>query len=175
MRKIAVFGAALNPPTNAHREITEKLSKEFDVVLVVPSFKHPFGKKMQPFEHRLRMCQLMIDSINSNNICLSTIESTIAKEKDVVYTYDVLTYLKSQYPHDEFCFVMGEDNYRNFKNFYKADYILENFKTQVIKDIPEVRSTYLRKAIEEKKTNVNSLTIPSILRYITHFNLYKSS
>lgn len=172
MKKIAVFGAALNPPTYAHTNIIKSLSDKFDIVLVVPSFNHAFGKNMIPFEHRLRMAQLMIDSTQKENISLSAMEASLNKNNEKVYTIDVLNKVKTQFPEDEIFFIMGQDNHENFHKFYKYEEIIKNYKIKTIENIPEVRSTILREALINKSEKAKDLTIPAVINYIEKHNLY---
>lgn len=172
MKKIAVFGAALNPPTYAHTNIVKSLSDTFDIVLVVPSFSHAFGKEMVAFEHRLRMAQLMIDSTQKENISLSAMEASLSNNNKV-YTIDVLNKVREQFPEDEIYFVMGQDNKENFHKFYKYEEILKSYRTQTIENIPEVRSTILREALINKNGKAKDLTIPAVINYIEKHSLYK--
>lgn len=172
MKKIAVFGAALNPPTYAHTNIIKTLADEFDLVLVVPSFMHPFGKNMIPFEDRLRMAQIMIDSTQKDNISLSAIESKLPNENNRIYTIDVLNKIKEKFINDDIYFVMGQDNKDNFEKFYKHDEIIKNYKLKTIENIPEIRSTLLREELKKKSEKTKALTLPAILKYIEKNNLY---
>ncbi|MDF4536048.1 nicotinate-nicotinamide nucleotide adenylyltransferase, partial [Vibrio parahaemolyticus] len=51
MKKIAVFGSAFNPPTLGHKSIIDSLG-HFDLILLVPSIAHAWGKTMLDYELR---------------------------------------------------------------------------------------------------------------------------
>jgi nicotinate-nucleotide adenylyltransferase len=58
--RIAVFGGSFNPPHVAHvLACTLVLSTEdIDGLLVVPAYRHPFAKPLEPFDDRVLMCEL---------------------------------------------------------------------------------------------------------------------
>ncbi|HIB77351.1 MAG TPA: hypothetical protein EYO58_06995 [Flavobacteriales bacterium] len=45
MTVIAVFGSAFNPPHLGHMDVVRQCLSHVDQVLIVPSARHPFGKK----------------------------------------------------------------------------------------------------------------------------------
>lgn len=54
-KQIACFGGAFNPPHLAHQQICKYLidQSRFDEIYVIPSFSHPWNKKMISFSHRI--------------------------------------------------------------------------------------------------------------------------
>lgn len=56
-----IYGGSFNPPHIGHQIacmwMTEALNAK--EVVVVPTYKHAFGKELVDFEHRIAMCELM--------------------------------------------------------------------------------------------------------------------
>ena len=50
--KIALFGGSFNPPHISHQMLLFYLVnyKEFELIYLIPAFKHPFGKNSVSFE-----------------------------------------------------------------------------------------------------------------------------
>lgn len=62
MKKIAVFGSAFNPPTLGHKSIIDSLG-HFDLILLVPSIAHAWGKTMLDYELRSQLVDQFIQDI----------------------------------------------------------------------------------------------------------------
>jgi nicotinate-nucleotide adenylyltransferase len=56
---IGVFGGSFDPPHAAHVMLAAYALSVAPIarVLVVPTFRHPFGKPLAPYEHRIAMCE----------------------------------------------------------------------------------------------------------------------
>ena len=63
MTKIAVFGSAFNPPSLGHKSVIDSLS-HFDLVLLVPSISHAWGKQMLSYEIRCELIDAFIRHCN---------------------------------------------------------------------------------------------------------------
>src|SRR5690606_35037276 len=60
MTERAVFGGSFDPPHVGHVLAAAWVlsTTPVDEILVIPTFEHVFGKRLTPFAHRLRMCEL---------------------------------------------------------------------------------------------------------------------
>ncbi len=60
MTTVAVFGGSFNPPHMAHvlAVATVLATEDVDALLVVPTFRHPFGKPLAPYDDRVAMCEM---------------------------------------------------------------------------------------------------------------------
>lgn len=173
-RKIAIYGGSFNPPTNGHKEVIIKLSN-FEEIILVPSYKHAWGKQVISFHQRVEMLQLFIDDLNIDNLKISLIEESIfSSHNNFVTTYDVLNALQNKYVKDDLTFVIGPDNFYNFNKFYKHTSILEKWSILVIPEIIKIRSTLLRTKINEKQS-IDDLTTNNVLKYIKNKNLFRKS
>lgn len=164
-RRVAVIGSAFNPPHLGHKDVIEQIYCDFDEILLVPSYRHAFGKKMVPFEHRLYMASMMGQCFHSEDyirysttptILTSDIERQIGRSKPgPVYTYDVLSALEGKYEkagvESDLTFIVGPDNAcsETWSQFYKGSEILERWKLRSVSERVSVRSTQIRDLISE--------------------------
>jgi nicotinate-nucleotide adenylyltransferase len=172
---IAIFGSAFNPPTKGHEDAVRYLldnKHNFDSVLLVPSYRHAFGKSMLSYDIRKSFLNAFIDDINDNRVQALAIEDLIDSKEKPIYTYDLLNYLQENlYPNDKLTFVIGPDNKINWKKFYKADEIAGKWDVSVVPERLPIRSTLVRHNLEKGK-NIDDLVTPSVARYIEENQLY---
>ncbi|MCI0570479.1 MAG: nicotinate-nicotinamide nucleotide adenylyltransferase, partial [Myxococcaceae bacterium] len=59
--EVAILGGSFNPPHVGHLLAAHfvRATQAVDEVWLMPSFRHPFGKALAPFEHRLAMCEAL--------------------------------------------------------------------------------------------------------------------
>jgi nicotinate-nucleotide adenylyltransferase len=91
VRSVAVFGGSFNPPHIAHVLACALLLsvEEVDAILVVPTYRHPFAKALEPFEDRLRMCELAMGWIP--RVEVSSVEAQIGGDSRTLRTLEHLT------------------------------------------------------------------------------------
>jgi nicotinate-nucleotide adenylyltransferase len=61
-KNIGILGSAFNPPHLGHKDIIEQVYQDFDEILLIPSFCHAFDKKMEPYQDRLCMANMLAQS-----------------------------------------------------------------------------------------------------------------
>lgn len=135
---------------------------------------------------RLEMAKLATE--NAPQIKVSDIEFKLPQPS---YTIDTLTYLKERYPEKEFVLIMGADNLASFKKWKNYEVLLkdyqifvyprpgadvkewENHPSITFTDTPqmEISSTFVRKAIKEKK-NVQFFVPDNVLEFIEQKSMY---
>ena len=125
-KTIALFGGAFDPPHNGHVAFCRALAESglFDKVWVLPTFRHPFGKKAAPFEHRLEMCRVAFAHI-SPKVEIRDDEAGVGGEG---YTVELIRHLKSAYPQHSFSLALGSDNYEvrsRWKNFDEIERLVD--------------------------------------------------
>ena len=146
----------------------------FEEIILVPSYKHAWGKQVIPFHQRVEMLKLFIDDLNIDNLKISLIEESIFSiNNNFVTTFDVLNTLQKQYINDDLTFVIGPDNFYNFNKFYKHTIILEKWSILVVPEIIKIRSTLLRTKVNEKKS-IEGLTTNNVLKYIKNQKLFRT-
>lgn len=93
-QRIGIFGGSFNPPHCGHVMIAHwaLMTGDFDRLMVIPTFKHEFGKELIDFDTRVEMCREAFDSIHSH-VEVSPVEKAI--ERSV--TADTVEYLRDAY------------------------------------------------------------------------------
>ncbi|KQA21349.1 nicotinate-nicotinamide nucleotide adenylyltransferase [Vibrio metoecus] len=170
MKKIAVFGSAFNPPTLGHKSIIDSLG-HFDLVLLVPSIAHAWGKVMLDYDQRLQLLDQFIADIGSSKVQRSDVEYELYTPQNSVTTYAVLNGLQARYPDDELTFVMGPDNLLNFAKFYKAEEILQRWTVMACPERVAIRSTTLREALLMGQS-ISALTTSGVAALLSQRQLY---
>ena len=82
-----------------------RLTGLVDEVWMIPTFDHPFGKEMSPFELRVDWCQAMAEHVGSW-VRVNRIESEL---RGTSYTIDTLDALSLRHPEHRFRLVTGAD------------------------------------------------------------------
>ena len=133
-RHVGVFGASLDPPHVGHvLAVTwSLLVGDFDHIVVVPTFQHPFAKVMVPFEHRLAMTEVAFRDLR--RVVISDIERQLGGTS---YTHRTLRALTDEYKRARFSLIVGSDAADDLPNWSHHDQI------QALADIfPVPRSGY---------------------------------
>ncbi len=88
--RVGVFGGAFDPPHAGHvLLVAYALSvAPIDRVLVVPTFRHPFGKAMAPYDDRIAMCELAFAPLPGARV--SRIEQELGGDSYTVLTLEAL-------------------------------------------------------------------------------------
>lgn len=122
--RIAILGGAFDPPTLGHIDAARVvLGARLGVseVWLTPVVGHRFGKAMSPPNARLAMCDAAAADAADSRIKASDYEIRYGLPGD---TYSLLSRLIAdpEYQgHTEFCFVIGQDNARNFHRWHRAE------------------------------------------------------
>jgi nicotinate-nucleotide adenylyltransferase len=104
---VALFGGSFNPPHVGHLMAALYLRSVVgvDEVWLVPSYKHPFGKPLVPFEDRVNMCRAMARDVGPwLTVCRA--EASVGGEGR---TIELLEYLVPRHPGVAFRWVIGSD------------------------------------------------------------------
>ena len=62
MPHFTVYGGSFDPIHLGHISMIRRAVELGCRVVIVPAYRHAFGKQSAPFEHRLRMCRLALDA-----------------------------------------------------------------------------------------------------------------
>lgn len=161
-RSIALYGGAFDPPHVGHTGFCCALAAEpsFSEVWVLPCYRHPFGKDLAPFDHRLAMCRIAFEPIASH----IHVRDDEVRTPGEGYTIDLVRYLLREFPDLRFTLALGSDNYRHrhkwksfdllqtlvpVKFFGRRGFQQENEELGLATPFPEVSSTELRLALED--------------------------
>lgn len=104
--RVGLFGGSFNPPHVGHvLSVAYALSVfELDRVLVVPVYRHSFGKSLLRFEKRLELCQLAFEGWP--NVEVSAVEATLPVPSRTLATIEAL---ERAQPAFEFRLIVGTD------------------------------------------------------------------
>jgi nicotinate-nucleotide adenylyltransferase len=182
--RIGVFGGSFDPPHCGHVLLAAcaLLSAPIDRLLVVPTFVHPFGKPLQPFEHRVAMCKLVFAELARAEV--SCIEQELGTPS---YTVRTLEALAERAPGAEFRLVIGADLLRDAPRWKDWDRVRALARPFVIGrsgyprplgedgvdiDLPPIASTEIRERLRSGKSVVGHVPA-AVASYVSAHGLYR--
>ena len=177
--KVGVFGGSFNPPHVAHvLACTLLLSTEdLDQVLVIPAFRHAFGKPLAPFEDRLRMCDLAMGWLRG--VSVSRVEQDLGGDS---WTLRTVEHLSEVHPDWKLRLIIGSDilpdapRWLGFESIVRLapPVVLTRAGTEAGRGLlPDVSSTMVRDLIARGAwADVERLVPRSVLTYIRANSLY---
>jgi len=182
MTTVALFGGSFNPPHVAHQMVCLYLleTQPVDVVRMMPTYQHVFGKELAAFEHRLAMCRLAT-AMFGDRVEVSDVERTLGGQSR---THDTLLHLTKQEPTTSFRLVVGEDILDETDKWYRWDDVVELAPPIVVGRqgyvgsttaeirLPGVSSTEIRRRLGEGDSAL-PLVSRTVMDYIAGEGLYK--
>ncbi len=120
---IAIVGGSFDPIHNGHIQMGKKAIELLDVdeVWFMPTYSTPLKERGLTLNaSRVKMMELALEEYPKFKVC--TMELERAK---VSYTYDTLVELKQKYPQDKFYWIIGNDQLKQFDQWYKADELVK--------------------------------------------------
>lgn len=188
---IGLFFGSFNPIHIGHLAIANYMVEytNLDQIWFVVSPHNPLKKKSSLLAdyHRLELVNRAIE--NYPKFKASNIEFGLPQPS---YTIDTLTYLNEKFPTNNFSLIIGSDNLKSFSKWKNFELILLNheifvyprpgFKDKEIVltgkihliDAPlmEVSSSFIRKAISEKK-EIPYFLPDSVYKYLKEMHFYE--
>ncbi len=183
-KEIALLGGSFNPPHVAHLMAaywalaTEPVAE----LWLLPSYRHPFGKPLAPFEDRVRMCELAAAGLRGVRVC--AVEEELRDDPLVGKTARTLEHLRSRHPAWGFALVIGTDVLPETGKWYRFDRVRELARLVVVGRqghpegaggrplLPAVSSTEVRARIGRGE-DVSHLVPQRVLRYLEERRLYR--
>ena len=178
---VAVFGGSFDPPHAAHVMVPALVLSLTSVtrVLVVPCFRHPFGKEMAPFADRVDLCRAAFQPYG-RAVRVSLIEQQLARTGLVNWTVHTLDALAGRQRKGRLRLVIGADvwsdrnDWRDFERINREyEPILigrQGFPTpegvNALPPLPDIRSCRIRQALRTQETPVPGLprTVAALIR-----------
>ncbi|APS00644.1 nicotinate (nicotinamide) nucleotide adenylyltransferase [Pajaroellobacter abortibovis] len=186
--KVGFFGGSFNPPHMAHVFATCLLlsTEPLDTILIVPTFKHPFGKPLVPFEHRMRMCEMAMGWMP--RVYVSSIELELGGESHTIRT---ITHLAETHPSWSLQLIIGEDQLLEAHKWKRFDTLCHMTPPLILKRtsfsadsshaqsnialLPSLSSTEIRqKLAQEQWDELHHLVPHRVIKYIRTHRLYLS-
>ena len=155
---IGIFGGSFDPPHLGHAAVISWLleTRQVRTVVLVPAFKHAFGKHSAPFEERLRWCQALAGMYRpSNAVMVSPIEEELPAPSYMLHTLEAL---QARFPLYPLRLVVGSDILGETNRWYRWDDIVKRFNPLWVSRagypaipgspvFPDVSSTLLREML----------------------------
>jgi len=183
MRETALLGGSFNPPHVAHLMAAywALATQGASEVWLLPSFRHPFGKELAPFEDRVRMCKLAAAAIRAVHVC--TAEADLEGDPHVGTTARTLEHLVERHPRRRFALVVGADILATTDKWYRFDRVRELARIIVVgraghegppgaPALPAVSSTEVRERLGRGE-DVSALVPARVLAYVKERGLYR--
>ncbi|MBI5549476.1 MAG: nicotinate (nicotinamide) nucleotide adenylyltransferase [Deltaproteobacteria bacterium] len=181
--RIALLGGSFNPPHVGHlmNAYYVLATREVDRVWLMPVFRHPFAKRLAPFEDRVRMCELAAARF-SGGIEVSRVEAEAPGSGRTVETLD---HLIGKYPEHQFSLVIGTDilpersKWKDFDRIERMAAIIvvprAGFPAPGVVGpaLPEVSSTEIREKLARAQ-DVSALVPREVLAYARERGLYRA-
>ncbi len=182
-RSIAILGGSFNPPHVAHLMAAywTLATQEVAEVWLLPSYRHPFGKALAPFEDRVRMCELAARAIRGAAVC--TAEAELADDPLVGKTARTLEHLHEKHPGSDFALVVGADVLPETGTWYRWDRVQELARIVIVgregyppvpgaPALPRISSTEIRARLA-KGEDVSGLVPRKVREYAVEKGLYR--
>lgn len=181
--EIALLGGSFNPPHVAHVMAAwwALATQGVREVWLLPSFRHPFGKVLAPFEDRVRMCELAVAAIRGAHVC--TAEAELAEDPLCGKTVRTLTHLREKHPDLDFALVVGADILPDTPKWYRWDRVQALARVVVVgrqgwpevagaPSLPAISSTEVRRRLAAGE-DVSALLPRRVVEYAGARGLYR--
>ncbi|PZD79015.1 nicotinate (nicotinamide) nucleotide adenylyltransferase [Mesonia sp. K7] len=192
-KKVALFFGTFNPIHIGHLAIANHIAEfgDVDEVWMVVTPHNPHKKKKTLLDDYQRLEIVHLATQDYTKLKPSDIEFGLPQPN---YTVNTLVHLEEKYPDYHFVLVMGEDNLQSFKKWKNYEVILQNQELlvyprvyaqkttpelathpkvkMIAAPIMEISSTFIRKAIKEKK-NIKPLLPKEVWEYIDKMGFYE--
>ncbi|HTT69686.1 MAG TPA: nicotinate (nicotinamide) nucleotide adenylyltransferase [Anaeromyxobacteraceae bacterium] len=183
-REVALLGGSFNPPHVAHLMAAywALATQGVKEVWLLPSYRHPFGKELAPYEDRVRMCELAAAPLRGVHVCRA--EEELASDPLVGKTVRTLEYLRDKHPALRFALVVGADVLGEAARWYRFDQVRELARLIVVGReghppasgqefaLPDVSSTAIRARLAGGE-DVSRLVPARVLGYLQARGLYR--
>ena len=181
MSTVGVLGGSFDPPHCGHVLLAAYAlsAAPIDVLLVIPTFDHAFGKPLTSFEHRVQMCEIAFGFLQGVEI--SRIEEDLGSPS---YTIHTLEALRTQRPESGLRLVIGADvlgEVHRWKDFERIRALAPPFvvgragyEREVeasTLDLPQVSSTLVRDRLRVRES-VSGLVPRAVESYCHAHSLY---
>lgn len=182
-RRVALLGGSFDPPHVGHllAALFVRATRSPDQVWLVPTFNHPFGKTLSPFEQRAQMCHLLCAE-SSGWLKTDLTERALGGKGRTV---DLLEALTRSHPEVRFTWVVGSDILPELPRWKNVARIRELAELLVLQrtghpakeafgpPLAEVSSSEIRRAISEGSDRAEAWVPRAVLDYIRAHRLYQ--
>ncbi len=176
MRHYTVYGGSFDPIHFGHMSLVEgAIALDYEVI-IVPAFRHAFGKQSAPFEQRVRMCELALVACHLQaHARVYASERSLAQASDIpVYTYTVLCHLRDKLGSAP-CLLVGPDIAAEWQRWYRHTDIDREFGRLCLPLTHAIRSTDIRQRLHAgaDPASLSALLPAPVAAYIVTHGLYR--
>jgi nicotinate-nucleotide adenylyltransferase len=182
--RVALFGGSFNPPHVGHLLCAAYViaTAEVDELWVIPCFRHPFDKRLEPFDDRFEMCRRTMAPLGGS-ITISPVEQELGGESKTLIT---VKHLADRHPEHSFRLVVGSDILREREKWfgwpdierlappiYVAREGYDGAETAGLPRLPSVSSTDVRARLARGE-DTSTLVPRAVVEYIRTRGLYRT-
>lgn len=175
MRRYAVYGGSFDPIHAGHVSMVRRAVELDYHVIIIPAFRHAFGKQSAPFEHRVRMCRLALDASLQVHARVYDVEGRLAADNDnPVYTYDVLRHLRDRL-RQPLSLLVGPDIAAEWQRWHRHTDIDREFGRLSLPATHAVRSSDIRQQLRQgaPPASLGGMLPEAVADYIAEQGLYR--
>jgi nicotinate-nucleotide adenylyltransferase len=184
--RIGLLGGSFNPPHLGHllMAVAVYATEEIDHLWVIPTADHAFGKKLAPFDDRVRMCHLAFRHL-AGGVAVLDLERRLPRaDGQPSYTVDTLRALHALRPGVRPVWIAGSDIIPDLPRWKEPDEVKRLCRMVIVPrrgyeggarlqiDLPQLSSTDVRDLIA-KKAEVSGMIDYEVLQYIERRGLYQ--
>ena len=184
--RIGILGGSFNPPHLGHLMIAVAVyaTEEIDHLWVMPCADHPFGKKLAPFDDRVRMCHLAFRHLAGGAAVLD-LEKRLPREPNTAsFTVDTLRALHAIRPGIKPVWIAGSDIIAELPKWKEPEEVQRLARMVIVPrkghaggarlgiDLPLLSSTDVRALIAAGK-EVGGVLDREVVSYIEKRDLYR--
>ena len=149
MPRYTVYGGSFDPIHLGHVSMVRRAVGLGCHVIIVPAFRHAFGKRSAPFEHRIRMCRLALDAVLQAHATVCDVERRLAADDgEPVYTCDVLRHLRDRL-RQPVSLLVGPDIAAEWQRWHRHADIDREFGRLSLPATHTVRSSDVRRRLRQ--------------------------
>jgi nicotinate-nucleotide adenylyltransferase len=178
--EFGIFGGSFDPPHLAHTLLIDYAQSAYELerVLVVPTYSHAFGKRLAPYDDRVRMCELACAEMK--RVEVSRIESELPTPSLSVNTIEALS---RRFAGVRLRFLIGADILAEAHAWHDFERIERLAPPLVIQRqgraaidprqpaLPDISSTEVRRRLRHGEST-EGLLAPAVARYALARSLY---
>lgn len=179
---VALFGGSFNPPHVGHQLAALYVleTAPVDALWLLPCYQHAFDKALEPFAHRVAMCEAMGKALGPR-VRVETIEAQLGGPSRTLITVKAL---RAAYPEHRFSLMIGSDLTTERQSWYGADELIALIDFIVVGRegadptagvaMPAVSSTEVRQRLLAGQP-VNAFVPRDVLAVINEAKLYRKA
>lgn len=187
--RVGLFGGSFNPPHAAHQLVALYVleTQPVDELWFVPTYAHPFGKRLAAYDHRLAMCELAAAALGPR-ARVSRAEAELAARPGFVisHTLDLVDHVAALGHAPRL--IIGADILADAAKWHRWDDVVVRAPLIVVGRVgaplppgsvapevamPEISATRIRDLLAHGGSGVTGLVPRDVLRYIAQHHLYQ--